>query len=224
MHGVTILYDNYSTSPGFKTAWGFSCLVNRNVLFDTGGDFDILSHNAACRKVNLSHVHSVVISHNHWDHTGGLWGLLKQSPGLDVYLCPGFGKGLAQKIRRSGGRPLAFKGWKSIGRGIWLTAEMKGRYKDAPITERAIVLSSGKKLTVITGCAHPGPLRIIENVKARFSGKPIRCFLGGLHLKDASVSEIRRIAAALKALGVNKVVASHCTGKKAIQLLGTDSF
>ena len=40
MHKVTVLYDNYSPSPGFKTAWGFSCLVDGKILFDTGGDFD----------------------------------------------------------------------------------------------------------------------------------------------------------------------------------------
>lgn len=218
MSKITILYDNYSTFPGFKTAWGFSCLVNGKILFDTGGDFDILSHNAALRKVKWQDVHTVVISHDHWDHTGGLWGLLKQRSGLNVYLCPGFGKALAQKIRRAGGQPLSCRDWKGLGNGIWLTAEMKGLYKNAPIAERALVLSSGKKLSVITGCAHPGPLRIIENVKARFSGLPIRCLSGGLHLKDESVGEIRRICAALKALEVEKVEASHCTGDKGIQV------
>jgi 7,8-dihydropterin-6-yl-methyl-4-(beta-D-ribofuranosyl)aminobenzene 5'-phosphate synthase len=55
--------------------WGFAALIEADghtILFDTGARPNTVLKNAKELGINLSIVDTVVISHNHWDHTGGL--------------------------------------------------------------------------------------------------------------------------------------------------------
>lgn len=55
--------------------WGFAALVEADgykVLFDTGMRPDTVLKNAAELGLDLSTVDTVILSHNHFDHTGGL--------------------------------------------------------------------------------------------------------------------------------------------------------
>jgi 7,8-dihydropterin-6-yl-methyl-4-(beta-D-ribofuranosyl)aminobenzene 5'-phosphate synthase len=59
---------------------GFSALIDRDdttVLYDTGQNVSVL-HNADAMGVDLSRVQKVVLSHGHFDHTGGLRGVLQR--------------------------------------------------------------------------------------------------------------------------------------------------
>ncbi len=55
--------------------WGFSALVEADghrILFDTGAHTDVVLKNAQTLGVDLATVPEAVLSHNHWDHVGGL--------------------------------------------------------------------------------------------------------------------------------------------------------
>ena len=55
--------------------WGFAALIEADghtILFDTGARPDTVLNNARELGIDLSTVDTVVLSHNHWDHTGGL--------------------------------------------------------------------------------------------------------------------------------------------------------
>lgn len=55
--------------------WGYSALVEvdgRKILFDTGAHPDVVLRNAKEMGIDLSAVDTVILSHNHDDHTGGL--------------------------------------------------------------------------------------------------------------------------------------------------------
>ncbi|MBL8024791.1 MAG: MBL fold metallo-hydrolase [Fibrobacteres bacterium] len=192
-------------------------------MFDTGADFKILAYNAAKLKVDLSKIRQVILSHNHWDHTDGLWGLLENHPGISVYLCPGSGKLLANKVRKNGGIPVAVKGWRKLQPGVFMTPEMRGLYKGKPMPERALVLSSTKGLVIITGCAHIGAVDILTTVEKRFPKERIAVLLGGLHLKDMDAADIRKTVTTLQDCGVDKMMPCHCTGAKAFKIID-DSY
>ncbi len=86
---VTILCDN-SVGPisGTLGEHGFAALVEPEggepVLFDTGQGFTLL-HNARRMGKDLTRVGKVVLSHGHFDHTGGLLPLLTECGGKAVY-------------------------------------------------------------------------------------------------------------------------------------------
>ena len=53
--------------------------------------------------IDPANIEKVVISHDHWDHTGGLWDLLEERKGLNVYSCPGFSWEFNEKVDTAGG-------------------------------------------------------------------------------------------------------------------------
>ena len=85
---VTILYDAFGRSAAMTKAWGFSALVEfggKRILFDTGGNAEILEHNVKALGVDLSKLDFVVISHRHGDHISGLNYLFHVNPTVKIY-------------------------------------------------------------------------------------------------------------------------------------------
>jgi 7,8-dihydropterin-6-yl-methyl-4-(beta-D-ribofuranosyl)aminobenzene 5'-phosphate synthase len=69
---------------------GFSALIERDgeaVLFDTGQGMS-LANNAKVLGANLAEVNTVVLSHGHYDHTGGLPAVLHPPRGITVIAHP----------------------------------------------------------------------------------------------------------------------------------------
>lgn len=61
--------------------WGYAALVEvdgKKILFDTGGRPNTVLENAEKLGIDLSDVEDVFLSHNHWDHIGGLLSLRKE--------------------------------------------------------------------------------------------------------------------------------------------------
>ena len=70
---ITILVDN-SANDGLVAEHGFSAWIEtgeRNILFDTGQGNALLA-NACMLDIDLRKADSVVLSHGHYDHSGGL--------------------------------------------------------------------------------------------------------------------------------------------------------
>jgi 7,8-dihydropterin-6-yl-methyl-4-(beta-D-ribofuranosyl)aminobenzene 5'-phosphate synthase len=85
---VTILYDSFGKNPALIMDWGFAALVEyggKRILFDTGGNPDILARNATTKNIDLSRLDFVVMSHRHGDHMGGLAYVLKVNPDVKIY-------------------------------------------------------------------------------------------------------------------------------------------
>ena len=79
---VTVLVTNLAGDAHEGDGeWGFSALVEvdgRKILYDTGSSPDMALRNAKALKIDLSDVEDVVLSHNHWDHVGGLLTLRRE--------------------------------------------------------------------------------------------------------------------------------------------------
>jgi len=211
---IEILYDNTSCG-GFKSGWGFSCLVDGRVLFDTGEAPEPLFYNMKRLKISPDQIESAVISHNHWDHTGGLWALLERRKGLKVYACPGFGGEFRGKVSALGGVLIEPDSCGRIDSRISVTGEIPGSYKGDPMPEQALLAKTGNGIVVITGCSHPGIVTMIEKAKACLPGTPITLALGGFHLKDENPETVDAAVSSLGGMGVSKVGPTHCTGEEA---------
>lgn len=85
---LTILCENSVAIPfGVIGEHGFACFVETpdgNYLFDTGQGFGIVQNSLALDK-DLRSINAVMISHGHYDHTGGLPEVLKLKGEVNVY-------------------------------------------------------------------------------------------------------------------------------------------
>lgn len=215
MPKITILYDNYAFREGTIADWGFSCLVegmDKTILFDTGANPDILEKNIAALDVDITVIDVIVISHDHWDHTGGIPVVTFKNPGLRVYLPGSPPRGLVDPIRDSGAEPILVTEPLQILANVWLTGEMG----DA-IREQSMIIDTIEGTVVITGCAHPGITEILERT-VEMAKPDISRVIGGFHLMNHSKEEVMNIIDAFRRLGVRNVSPSHCTGDMAISM------
>jgi len=77
---ITTLSENTASRGNLLAEWGLSVLVETgdgSILFDTGQSISVV-HNAEILNVNLSRIGMIVLSHGHYDHTGGLAEILKK--------------------------------------------------------------------------------------------------------------------------------------------------
>jgi 7,8-dihydropterin-6-yl-methyl-4-(beta-D-ribofuranosyl)aminobenzene 5'-phosphate synthase len=217
---ITVIYDNYPYKKGLQTAWGFSCLVrgwDKAILFDTGGEGRLLLANMRGLEIDPHEIGMVVLSHIHGDHVGGLAALLQQHHGVTVVVPQSFPSDFKKGVRRLGARLQEVEGFIELCPGVYSTGEM-GQW----IKEQALVLRASRGLIVITGCAHPGIVEILEKVKGRFN-EEVLLVMGGFHLMDKSVNEIKGIIASFQKWGVRYVGPGHCSGDTARRLF-QDSY
>jgi len=88
---LTILVDNYVDSQKLKAEHGLAILIevdSEKILFDCGQS-DLVLSNAKVLGIDLNGVTKIVLSHGHYDHTGGLMPVLKYlNREIDVYAHP----------------------------------------------------------------------------------------------------------------------------------------
>jgi len=77
---ITTLSENTARMGDFVGEWGLSILVevgDISILLDTGKSFSAV-HNADALGVDLAKIDRIVLSHGHYDHTGGLRQVLQR--------------------------------------------------------------------------------------------------------------------------------------------------
>lgn len=87
---VQVLVDDQAAA-GLVSEHGLALWIetgDREILFDTGAG-TALEANAAAMGVDLGQAGIIVLSHGHYDHTGGLTAALARASKADVYFRPG---------------------------------------------------------------------------------------------------------------------------------------
>lgn len=209
---IKIIYDNCKSEDNFQEGWGFSCLVDlgpRKILFDTGGDSQAFFSNLQKLDVKCDEITDVVYSHKHWDHVAGFEEVIsKLKKGSRLFVPKRFpSKSIACSIRKE-----VVDNFKEIDSRVY-SLVLKGGFL---LYEQALLVDTQKGLIVITGCAHPGIVRLLQEAQKRLA-RPIHLVLGGFHMFRNKQTEVDEILDQFKAMKVQIAAPCHCTGSLAIE-------
>lgn len=165
---ITIVYDNTTDRSDLRADWGWSCFIEtgkRNILFDTGGNGEILLENLRNLNIDPESVDDVVISHPDFDHIGGLSAFLNSNEKAIVHVPFSF-----RGIRYSN-KVHFYKEPTEIYPGVFLSGELDKR-------EQSLAINTAEGLVLIIGCGHPGVGNIMDAV-SKFGN--VYAVIGGLH-------------------------------------------
>lgn len=233
-------------SSSLVSEFGLSLLLEnegKTFLFDTGAG-EALLPNLKTLGIAPEKYARVILSHGHYDHTGGL-ALLKPE---EIWCCPGvedpqFSRHADGTVRNISMPEAAFKAAKAskvtpvnlfdyIGYGIFLSGPIsrvspencggeffhdeKCTEKDSVPEEQALLTSNG---VLVTGCCHAGIINTLLFCHKILPELPIRTIVGGLHLKNADEARLEQTANIIRQFKVKELYLMHCTGEKAIEYL-----
>lgn len=211
----TVVYDNYTNDEALQAEWGFACLIEgteKTILFDTGGKPEVLAANCRALEVDPKKIDAVVISHMHWDHINGLEWLVKENNHLTIFLPDSAADEVVGDLKGKADQVERISEMKCLCGCVFSIGTLRHQ-----IPEQALCLETSEGLVVITGCSHPGIVRILKTAK-ELSEQDICLAFGGFHLKGHSSEQIEGIIGEIKKLGVQKIGPTHCTGDAAIAM------
>ena len=244
---ITCLIENLVYRGGLIAEHGLSFLIetgSHNILFDTGqtGNFAL---NASRLGIDIATVDAVVLSHGHYDHTGGLAKFMELNEKAAIYL-----KKEALWPKFNGKKEIGFihKNLSLHHRVKFVTDTVEIApdifiINGAPVINQEdthwkyfITESEGKlipdsfedeiflsivnegKLSVISSCSHRGISNILRSATEKFN-YPVNMIAGGFHLKDAQPEAIKPIVELFKTINPEKIGVCHCTGLVHYELL-----
>jgi 7,8-dihydropterin-6-yl-methyl-4-(beta-D-ribofuranosyl)aminobenzene 5'-phosphate synthase len=217
---ITIIYDNYLQDERLTAEWGFAAIVEYNnhvLLFDTGGSATVLK-NMQILGIDPKTIEAIVLSHEHGDHIGGLQSLLAETNQPTVYMLATFSNNFKNAITART-NVVEITDSLEIFPNIHTTGEVVGA-----VREQALVIKTDQGSVIITGCAHPGIVKMVRRGRSILQPDddvdifPVRLVIGGFHLGSASRSRIEKIADDLQSLNVQQISPTHCSGDIAIEI------
>jgi len=97
----------------------------------------------------------------------------------------------------------------------------QGVQEDTVPEDTALVFNTTQGLVVLTGCGHAGVVNIAEYARQVVRPARIHALIGGLHLFQASDETLRWTGGRLMEIGVDNLLATHCTGIEPLYRLRT---
>lgn len=240
---ITILANDMA-QPDFFAEHGLSIHINHpiyTILFDAGYS-DVFSKNAKKLNINLRNVDYIVLSHGHYDHTGGMrfyppHNMVKEVVYHEDAFFPKCAK--ADYLKYNGipfrkgsiswlnSKKREVKGFDEIAPSFFVLSEIPHvNYSDKYYLagkpdnfhdELILILEEDNELSLFMGCSHFNVVNGIKEVKKQFPDRKIKNLVAGMHLGSKSIEEITEIADYIETLSFDKIIPLHCTGKEAIK-------
>jgi 7,8-dihydropterin-6-yl-methyl-4-(beta-D-ribofuranosyl)aminobenzene 5'-phosphate synthase len=238
---ITTLVENLVYKVELVAEHGLSMLIetkNRKILFDTGQS-GVLVQNAKLMGIDLNDIDAVVISHGHFDHTGGLKSFLEINSHANIYAKEEI---FSMKYYGSDwyvGIPVDTVVPQNRLRLVDRITEMDEGFfivPDIPLINSAdtqfenffirkgdefipdefndelfLASASDGMISVFSSCSHRGITNIISEATRHF-GLPLGMVMGGFHLKDADEEQIKLVTTALKQYNPRQLGVCHCSG------------
>ena len=185
------LVDWHASREGLQTEAGVSYLIRTDrsaILFDVGfnresSDPSPLLHNMQALGVGEGDFDTIVISHDHLDHVGGMKWTRHRTFSLGTEQIELTGKRAFTPVPMTypGLTPVHAKDPTVIAEGVATTGTIPRQLLIGRVDEQALVVNvAGKGLVVIVGCGHQTVPKLVRRTQAVFS-ESIHGLVGGLH-------------------------------------------
>lgn len=171
---ITVLVENTAGRLGVLAEHGLSFLIEtggENVLFDTGQGF-VLTHNLNRLGRRLDDVETVVLSHGHYDHTGGLHTAVSLMNKPTVYAHPAAAHPKFRRNADGSSRSIGIPDpdLKALTESNWIQTDAPidlpgGLHLTGPVPRIASFEDVGGPFYRDEACTHPDP---IEDDQAAF--------------------------------------------------------
>lgn len=217
--------------------------AGHKLLMDTGAS-EKTADNAARLGIDLSGVDTVILSHGHYDHTGGLLWIAELAPDAELYLqkaaCGQFYHGekyigidrrildlphlhLLDGDSQPDAELSLFTCEQDICQsGGGLTEYRDGAYvPDTFCHEQSLVITENGRRILLSGCAHCGIVNILARFRARYHAAP-DAVVSGFHMPQVNtLAERLAVEETARELVRYPTVyyTGHCTGHSAFELL-----
>ena len=142
---ICVANDTAPSDSNLKVEHGLSFWIDNGngiVLFDTGKSAEVLTHNMSQLGLDAGRIDALVISHSHYDHTGGLEALPVRTPKLPLYAHPNVFR-VRYSLKNGEYRPVGFSQTRGeiearfelilkeeateVVTGLWATGEIRQR-------------------------------------------------------------------------------------------------
>lgn len=248
---IVTLMENTCGEEGCFFEHGLSLYIEtqkHKILLDTGSS-DAFIQNARKVGVDLEAVDTVVLSHGHYDHSGGILAFSEINPRALIYMQKSAGAdyyhgeryiGIDKKIlelpevRLTEG-DLVLDDQLSLfthitGRRCYpqsnlaLTVKRNGiEVKDSFDHEQCLVIREGEERILVSGCAHNGILNILDKYRELYHELPKRVISGFHMMKKTPYTKEEQdtiLANARELAGYDAIFyTGHCTGDEAFELM-----
>ena len=168
---VTALVENTAFGRHTRGEHGLALWIeagSERVLLDTGPAPEVLLHNAKLFGIDLTSTDAVVLSHGHYDHTGGLEEVLRLAGRIPLFLHPGalarrFSRQKDGEVREIGAPgPLDELFLQTNASSLsWTTSPMpvsNGLWVTGPVPRATEFEDTGGDFFLDEGCATPDPI------------------------------------------------------------------
>ncbi len=238
---IVTLLDNVVYGNRLCAEHGLSFYIESDenkVLFDTGQSDNFIK-NAQILGIDISKVDSLILSHGHYDHTGGLEAFCRINHKAMIYAKEGLFVSKYKNKTDFIGTKYNNSLFDNRIRIVKKKIELYPNFFIMPIInientwdthfneffikpdkiflednfedEQFIVFVNNNKMNIISGCSHRGISNIIQSAVEIFQ-LPINFVLGGFHLKDADNDLTCRLIHELLKYDIERIGVCHCTG------------
>lgn len=248
---ITVLMEDTCGLSGCIYEHGLSIYTETDkhkILIDTGASGAFIE-NAHKLGIDLTQVDTVIISHGHYDHTGGVMDLAKMIPDADIYMQENAAADYYHNERYIGidkhiltlPQLRAINGDWEIDSELSLMTNIKGRrlwpqsnfslkkkingstVQDEFDHEQCLVITAESVRILFSGCAHNGILNILDNFKEKYGTLP-DAVISGFHMMkkgEYTTEEIGVIKETAQELKKTGIIfyTGHCTGQAAFDIM-----
>ena len=238
---IITLIENLVYQQGLFAEHGLSIYIeteNKKILFDTGQSGMFLQ-NAKKLGIAIEDIDSLVLSHGHYDHTGGLYPFLEKNSKAMVYAKKDIFNAKYHDHNRFIGtlrneallkdRLIYVDPVIEIAENIFIMPDIpisnsidthfKGLNKKIGNEfvpnkfedELFLVIKQNKQINIVTACSHRGITNICTTATEHFK-LPVGLLLGGFHMKDCTIEQYVEITYYIKQLQPKSMGVCHCTG------------